>query len=117
MLTCQALLSDVIILKIGLKQRGAEEPVMSVKINIPSYMQVFTDNLPVVEVMGSTVGDCLNHLVKQFPAMKKVLFDQNGNLLSEFSIYVNSEDAYPHQLAKAVKDGDELHIPSLIAGG
>lgn len=90
---------------------------MSIKIHIPSYMQHFTNNLPEFEAQGSTVGDCLNYLVKQFPAMKKLLFDQNGNLLPEFSIYVNSEDAYPQLLAKAVKDGDELHIPSLIAGG
>lgn len=90
---------------------------MSIKIHIPSYMQLFTNNLAVIEVKGSTVGDCLNQLVKQFPAMEKLLFDQTGKLLGEFSIYVNSEDAYPQQLAKAVKDGDELHIPSLIAGG
>jgi len=34
---------------------------MSIKINIPSYMKSFTSNMRVVEVNGSTVGECLSH--------------------------------------------------------
>ena len=90
---------------------------MSIKINIPSYMKSFTNNMRVVEVNGSTVGECLNHLVKQFPGMKKQLFSKNGNLFENIIISVNGESAYPEQLAKPVKDGDELNILLLIGGG
>ena len=90
---------------------------MSVKINIPSYMQSFTNNMRVVEVNGSTVGKCLSHLVKQFPGMKKQLFSKNGNLFENIVISVNGESAYPEQLTKPVKDGDELNIVVIIGGG
>jgi len=96
-----------------------------IKIKIPlSYEQSFTDDtdfvqltLDVVEVRGSTVGECLNHLVKQFPDMKKQLFTKTGNLFDNIIISVNGESAYPEQLAKSVKDGDELNIVFMISGG
>ncbi len=88
-----------------------------IKINIPSYMQPFTNNMEVVEVSGSTVDKCLNHLVKQFPGIKGQLFSKNGDLFENVIISVNGESAYPEQLAKPVKDGDELAITHMIAGG
>ena len=90
---------------------------MSIKISIPSYMKSYTNNTEVVEVNGSTVGVCLNHLVKQFPGIKKRLFSRNGNLFEKIIISVNGESAYPEQLAKPVKDGDELNIVFIIDGG
>ena len=90
---------------------------MSVKINIPSYMQSFTDNMRVVELNGSTVGECLDHLVKQFPGMKKQLFSKDGDLFENIIMSVNGESAYPEQLIKPVQDGDELNIVVIIGGG
>ena len=88
-----------------------------IKINIPAYMRSFTNNMEVVEVNGSTVGECLNHLVKQFPGMKKQLFSENGNLFENIIISVNGESPYPEQLAKPVKEGDELNILLIVGGG
>ena len=88
-----------------------------IKISIPAYMRSFTNNMEVVEVNGSTVGECLNHLVKQFPGMKKQLFSKNGNLFENIIISVNGESAYPEQLAKPVKEGDELNILLIVGGG
>ena len=90
---------------------------MSINIEIPSYLQQFTNDIEVVEVNRSTVGRCLNHLVKQFPGIKKMLFAENGKLFSYVGIYINGDDAYPEELAKPVKDGDELHILYIIGGG
>ncbi len=90
---------------------------MSIKINIPSYMKSSTNNMEVVEVNGNTVGECLSHLVKQFPGIKKQLFSKNGNLFENIIISVNGESAYPEQLAKPVKDGDKLNIVLIIGGG
>ena len=98
---------------------------MSIKIKIPlSYVQSFTDDtdfaqltLEVVEVSGSTVGECINHLVKQFPDMKKQLFTKTGSLFENIIISVNGKSAYPEQLAKPVKDGDELSVVFIIGGG
>ena len=88
-----------------------------IKINIPSYMRPFTNNMEVVEVSGSTVGKCLNHLVKRFPGIKGQLFSKNGDLFENVIISVNGESAYPEQLTKPVKEGDELNILLIIGGG
>jgi molybdopterin converting factor small subunit len=90
---------------------------MSIKIDIPSYLQPFTDGREAIEVNGSTVSECLNHLVRQFPDVEKVLLAENGELLEDIGIYVNGEDAYPDELAKPVRDGDELYVLYMIAGG
>ena len=90
---------------------------MSIKISVPSYLLPYTNNMEVVEVNGSTVGECLDQMIKQLPGMEQMLFTQNSNLLSYVGIYVNREDAYPEMSAKPVKDGDELDILYIIGGG
>jgi len=43
---------------------------MSVKVNIfYPHLQQFTNNQDVVEVNGSTVGDCLDDMVRQYPSL------------------------------------------------
>ncbi|MFC1933227.1 MoaD/ThiS family protein [Chloroflexota bacterium] len=90
---------------------------MSVKVNISSLLAQYTDSQPLAKVNGSTVAECLEHLIKQRPDIKQWLFDENGKLWSYIDIYVNKESSYPEELAKPVKDGDELHIMFLIGGG
>lgn len=90
---------------------------MGIKININPLLYHYTNNETIAEVNANTVGQCLDHLVKQFPGIGKVLFDKNGKLLNYIAIYVNKESAYPEELAKPVKDGDELNIALTIAGG
>ena len=70
-----------------------------------------------INVTGSTVGQCLDDLTKQYPGIKPGLFENNGKLHSYIDIYVNGESAYPEMLAKPVKNGDKLHIIFLIGGG
>ena len=90
---------------------------MSIKIEMPSYLQPFTGDSEVVEVKGSTVGECLNHLVKQYEGMQKMLFTKDSKLHAYVGIYINNEDAYPNEMAKPVKDGDKLNILYIIGGG
>ena len=90
---------------------------MSVKINIPSLFSNLTNGQAVVEVNGSTVGQCLGQLVAQFPQLRKMLFEKDGTLNRIIDIYVNGESAYPEELATPVKAGDELHIVVIISGG
>ena len=90
---------------------------MSIKVNIHPGLYHFTDDRDVAEVEGTTVGQCLDDLIAQFPEIKKALFDKEGKLLRHFDIYVNKENTYPELLIKPVKDGDELHILVLAAGG
>jgi molybdopterin converting factor small subunit len=90
---------------------------MSVKINIPPFFSRFTNDQTVVEVNGSTVGQCLEQLVTRFPQLRKRLLEKDGTINRLVAIYVNVESTYPEELATLVKDGDELHIEVIIAGG
>ena len=90
---------------------------MSIKINIHPILRKYTNNQEIAEVNGSTVGECLDDLIRQFSSIEKGIFDKNGKLLSYVDIYVNRESAYPEELNKPVKDGDELHIAIIIGGG
>ncbi len=90
---------------------------MSIKINIHPILYHFTNDQDVVEVNGSTVGECLEQLAARFPEIRQGLFDKDGKLLNYVDIYVNGDSAYPEELAKPVKDGDELHTVLTISGG
>ena len=91
---------------------------MGVRINIPLFLQRLVPNdVKISEVNGNTAGECLRHLVEQFPIIEKELFDKNGKLAPSIDIYVNKESTYPEELSKPVKDGDELDILIIIGGG
>lgn len=74
-------------------------------------------NQQVAEVSGKTVGECLVNLTERFPDIKRLLFDENGNLYDYLLIYVNKQSASSDELDKPVKDGDEIHIIVFIEGG
>ena len=90
---------------------------MAVKVHIHTTHRQYTNGLEVVEVNGDTVGDCLNHLVRQFSGMDKALFAKKDKLHNVVEVYVNHTTAYPNELAKPVKDGDEIHLVVMLAGG
>lgn len=90
---------------------------MSVKVYIHATHRQFTNGLEVVAVEGSTVGECLNHLIKQFPGMEKALFAKKDKLLNNIEVFLNHASAYPNELVKPVKDGDEIHLVTMLAGG
>jgi len=91
---------------------------MNVKINIfYPHLQQFTHNQEVVHVNGMTIGECLGHLVKQFPGLEQGIFDKQGQLLNYVYLLINGKASYPTDLTMPVKDGDELTIALLLAGG
>ncbi len=90
---------------------------MPVKVHLHATHRQFTNGLEVVGVEGNTVGECLNYLVKQFPGMEKALFAKKDKLLNMVEVYLNHASAYPNELLKPVKDGDEIHLVIMLAGG
>ena len=90
---------------------------MSITVRIPPILYQYTNDKQVARVEGSTVGQCLDHLIKQFPGIEEALFDKDGELKYWLNIYVNRENCYPEELLKPVKDRDEIHIIPIIVGG
>ena len=90
---------------------------MSVKVHIHATHRQFTNGLEVVATEGNTVGECLNQLIKEFPGMEKALFVKKDKLLNIVEVYLNHVSAYPNELINPVKDGDEIHLVLMLAGG
>ena len=90
---------------------------MSIKIHIHVTHRRHTNGQKTLEVEGNTVAEALKNFVAQYPGMKKELFDKNGKLLHYIEIYLNKVSAYPGELEKPLKDGDELQIITFLAGG
>ena len=90
---------------------------MSIRIHIHATHRQFTNGQELVTVEGNTVGECLNHLVRQFPGMEKAIFTRKDKLHNIVEIYINHTSAHPNELVKPVKDGDEIHLVIMLAGG
>ena len=90
---------------------------MSVQIELSSIFGRFTGNQLNIAVDGKTIKECLQDLVRQFPDLKKLLLNQEGNLQSTYEYFVNGESQYPRDMNKPLKDGDKLNIVYVIHGG
>jgi molybdopterin converting factor small subunit len=90
---------------------------MAVKVNLHVTLRQHTGGRETVEAEGKTIGECLRSVVKHFPKLESAIFDKKGGLSHLVEIYMNLQSAYPNELAKPVKDGDEIHVTLLLAGG
>jgi len=90
---------------------------MGVKVNLHATLRKYTNGGESVEAAGKTVGECLRNVVKQFPGLEASIFDKKGGLSHLVEIYLNLQSAYPNELAKPVKDGDQIHVTLMLAGG
>ena len=90
---------------------------MSAKVHLHLTLRQHTNGQEVVEAEGATVGECLKDVIKNFPGLESALFDKKGKLNNIVEIYLNMQSAYPDELAKRVKDGDQIHITLMLAGG
>ncbi len=90
---------------------------MSIKVHIHATHRRYTNGQEVVVVEGKTIGECLNHLIQQFPGMEKALFAKKDKLHNIVEVYHNHVSAHPNELVKPVRDGDELHLIIMLAGG
>ena len=90
---------------------------MAVKVHLHLTLRQFTNGQEIVELDGKTVGECLKNLVKKYPAMESSIFGKNGKLSNIVEIYLNLQSAYPNELVRPVKDGDEIHLTMMLSGG
>jgi molybdopterin converting factor small subunit len=69
------------------------------------------------EVDGRDVGHCLELLVDRFPELRTRLFGTDARLRDWIEVYVNQRSCHPEELARTVRDGDEIEIVEAIVGG
>ena len=90
---------------------------MSIQINLPPVLQALAGDVRVIDVAGSTVGECLEALVKQYPLLKSRLFNKRRQLPNGMNIFINGENAYPEPLTRRVREGDKIFISYIVLGG
>lgn len=88
---------------------------MGVKVRLHPFLNEGKEG--VFEVKGTTVGECLNELLKFNPGLKEKLFDKNGKLKGYIEILVNNKTTFPKELVFPVKDDDVLDVIVFLAGG
>ena len=86
-------------------------------IHLVYYLQPYADNTESIVVPGKTIRECLDALVKQFPRLKPMLFDEKHRLLDYVSVFVGDEMVFSDGLERQIKPGDELHVLYIIGGG
>ena len=90
---------------------------MAVRVNLHLALQKYADGNKVVEVIGSTVGQCIGALLEVYPQLESLIFDSNGKLKGYIGVYVNLQSTYTIEMDTPVKDGDEIHLVMIFTGG
>ena len=91
---------------------------MSIKILIPTALRQYAQNRDNVELSGKNAGELLENLTREFPDLKKHLYDEDGKVRNFVNIYVNDDDIrYLQSYETEVNDGDIISIIPSVAGG
>ena len=91
---------------------------MAVKVRIPTPLRKLTGNEDEVTVDGTSVGEAIENLEKNYPGIKERICEADGNLRRFVNVYLNDEDIrFMKNLETELSDGDELSIIPAIAGG
>lgn len=90
---------------------------MSIRVHLYSSLRKYADNRDMVDVAGTTVGECLNDLTRQFPSISPILFDETGKPLEKVFVSINLESAYREKMTTPVKENDDLYLILIVAGG
>lgn len=88
------------------------------ELRIPTPLRQYTDGAKQIEVQSDTVGQAVEHLAQTYPALKKHLFTDEGELRTFVNLFLNNEDIrFLQGLQTPLQNGDTLMIVPSIAGG
>lgn len=91
---------------------------MSVLVGIPTPLRRLTGNQAKVAATGQDVRAVLDDLERQYPGLRKELYDRSGLLKWFINFYLNGQDIRLLDGENTrVSDGDEISIIPAIAGG
>ncbi|MDR3243845.1 MAG: MoaD/ThiS family protein [Elusimicrobiota bacterium] len=91
---------------------------MAIEILIPSALRGFTDAKSAAAVEAKTVGEAIANFAKDYPDIKKHLYDDNGQLRAFINIFVGENNIKNlNGLETPLADGQTIMIVPAIAGG
>lgn len=87
-------------------------------LRIPTPLRPYANGTGEIEVNAENVGLALEDLTTQYPALRKHLFTDDGDLRAYVNLFVNEEDIRHLQgVETPINAGDKLMIIPSIAGG
>jgi len=90
---------------------------MSVTIQLHPYLTQFAGGNDTVFATGNTVSECIENLERRYPSVSRGLCDEKDVFHDYWEIYINSASAFPDEMPKPVKDGDEITLVIFVDGG
>ena len=91
---------------------------MPVEVRLPTVLRQHAGGQASVQANGGTVGEVLEDLVRQFPAMRGQVITEDGTLHKFVNVYLNDDDVrYLDKLDTKVGDGSVVSILPAVAGG
>jgi molybdopterin synthase sulfur carrier subunit len=91
---------------------------MPLTITLPHILSALADNHRTLEASGATLGDAMDDVTRQFPALRPRLIDEAGRPRPFVAYYLNNEDIrFGGGFAASIRDGDQLTIIPAVAGG
>lgn len=87
-------------------------------LRIPTPLRSYTAGRSEVAVQGKTVGEAMNDLIAQYPALRPHLFNGNAELRPFVNLFLNEENIRELSgLATPLSEDDRLVLIPSIAGG
>ncbi len=90
---------------------------MPVKVTLSPWLSHAVGGRETIHVAGKTIGECLDEIDTEYPGLKGMILNKEGNVKSYVLFLLNGENTYPEELSKPVQDGDEISVVFLADGG
>ena len=90
---------------------------MSITVRVPGSLKDWLGGDEEARCQGNTLRACLDDLERRFPGIRGRLMDAKGNI-GPVLIFLNGENVTKGDgLSAEIRDGDEIGILPLAAGG
>jgi molybdopterin converting factor small subunit len=91
---------------------------VAVEIRLPTVLRQNAGGQATVQASGTTLGEVLEDLVRQFPGLADKVVTTEGTLHKFVNVYVNDDDVrYLDKLDTKVGADDTVSILPAVAGG
>ena len=91
---------------------------MTASVRIPTVLRPALGGDSTISVEGDTIGEVLERLTSEHPAVKGQLLNEDGTLHRFLNVYVNDDDVrYLGGVDAPVANGDEITLLPAVAGG
>jgi molybdopterin converting factor small subunit len=92
--------------------------VTAVLVQLPPILRAVAGGARILEAQGGTVGEVLEHLAAQCPALALHLFDENRTIRRNIICIHDERVVRAGEMnTHGVRPGDELLLANALAGG